>query len=57
MGWHGRLKHRAREPNGHIAVVLTMTPTLINSDKKTAIFIWIGTIVFVFTTGAIMFGQ
>jgi hypothetical protein len=34
-----------------------MKPTPINSEKKAAIFIWIGTIVFVFTTGAMIFGR
>jgi hypothetical protein len=34
-----------------------MTPTPINSEKKAAIFIWIGTIVFVFTVGAMGFGH
>jgi hypothetical protein len=34
-----------------------MKPTPINSEKKTVIFIWIDTIVFVFTMGAMAFGQ
>jgi uncharacterized membrane protein len=34
-----------------------MQPTPINSEKKAAIFIWIGTIVFVFTIGAMIFGD
>jgi hypothetical protein len=33
-----------------------MKPTPINSEKKAAIFIWIGTIVFVFTVGTMGFG-
>jgi hypothetical protein len=33
-----------------------MTPTPIISEKKVAIFIWICTIVFVFTVGATGFG-
>jgi hypothetical protein len=34
-----------------------MTLTPIDSEKKTVIFIWIDTIVFVFTMGAMAFGQ
>jgi hypothetical protein len=34
-----------------------MTLTPIDSEKKTVIFIWIDTIVFVFTMGATAFGQ
>jgi hypothetical protein len=34
-----------------------MKPTPVNSEKKAAIVIWIGTIVFVFTIGAMIFGD
>jgi len=34
-----------------------MTPTQINSEKKAAVWIWIGTIVFVLTIGVMNFGH
>jgi hypothetical protein len=34
-----------------------MEPTPVNSEKKAANVIWIGTIVFVFTIGAMIFGD
>jgi|SRR5450631_1269858 hypothetical protein len=45
----------AQEPNDHIAVILVMKPTPIISEKKAAIWIWIGAAVF--TIGAMIFGH
>jgi hypothetical protein len=46
--------HSSSEPIDHIAIILVMKPTPTISEKRAAVFIWIGIALF---TGAMFFGH